>query len=234
MKTINFGKKPIKVVKHKRSKYMRLRVSSAGEIKLTVPTFTPSYQIANFLDSHKPWLEEVLSHVKPAIKPSLVSGSIIHIIDKEFTIKTYNKQDKPKAYIDDEAAIIHIFTNDEADKREIVAGLIRDSLIEYGRKIIKHKSSHYARLLNTSFQRISIREQKTRWGSCSSSGNLNFNWKILLAPQSVFNYVVAHEIAHLREHNHSSRFWKLVADVCPDYQQSKRWLKNNAHSLEIL
>ena len=81
--------------------------------------------------------------------------------------------------------------------------------------------------------RISIRAQKTRWGSCSSKGTLSFNWKLLLAPQEVIDYVVIHELCHLCEMNHSDRFWALVESIQPDYKLHRKWLKDNGHTLEL-
>ena len=86
--------------------------------------------------------------------------------------------------------------------------------------------------LGVSFQRIAIRDQRTRWGSCSSRGTLSFNWRLVLAPLEVAEYVVVHELCHLREPNHSPRFWQLVADARPGYRDQRRWLGD--HGWELL
>ena len=79
--------------------------------------------------------------------------------------------------------------------------------------------------------RVTIREQKTRWGSCSRKGNLNFNWKLIRAPQEALDYVVVHELCHLYEFNHSPGFWRMVESVLPDYEQWKRWLAQHGQNL---
>ena len=79
------------------------------------------------------------------------------------------------------------------------------------------------------YGRISIREQKTRWGSCSSVGNLNYNWKLVLMPPGVLDYVVVHELAHRREMNHSAAFWKVVTTWMPDYKKYRKWLRDNGN-----
>jgi predicted metal-dependent hydrolase len=81
--------------------------------------------------------------------------------------------------------------------------------------------------------RVAIKEQKSRWGSCSRQGNLNFNWRLLLAPLSVLDYVVVHELCHLKELNHSPRFWRLVAHACPDYAAQRRWLRLHGRELRF-
>lgn len=97
-------------------------------------------------------------------------------------------------------------------------------------EIFEKKCSYYAARMGVSYNRITIREQKTRWGSCSSLGNLNFNWKTALMPEAVQDYLTVHELAHLKEMNHSVRFWKLVEEELPDYRERRAWLK--IHGME--
>lgn len=77
------------------------------------------------------------------------------------------------------------------------------------------------------YKRILIRGQKTRWGSCSHKKNLSFNWKLIMAPEPVVEYVTIHELIHLKEMNHSKKFWELIAQYCPDWRQHKKWLKQH-------
>ena len=96
----------------------------------------------------------------------------------------------------------------------------RARYIRLARDIFTRKAEYYA-----------IREQKTRWGSCSSKGNLNFNWRLILAPEEVLDYVVVHELAHRREMNHSKAFYAIVESVLPDYKQPKKWLRDKGQTL---
>lgn len=98
-------------------------------------------------------------------------------------------------------------------------------------EVFPERVRFYAGKMGISYGRITIRRQKTRWGSCSQSGNLNFNCLLMLAPPGVIDYVVVHELCHRIEMNHSSRFWKLVEEVYPGYDQWKRWLKENGGRL---
>ena len=97
--------------------------------------------------------------------------------------------------------------------------------------LLNEKAEEFADLLHVTYQTIHIKDQKSRWGSCSGRGNLNFNWRIIMAPEPVCDYVVIHELCHLVHMNHSQEFWKLVESICPNYQQYKKWLKNNADTL---
>lgn len=101
----------------------------------------------------------------------------------------------------------------------------RSYYMESARKILKRKTAVYAKKMGVTYGRITIREQKTRWGSCSSKGNLNFNWKLILLAPELLDYVVVHELAHRREMNHSKNFWKIVEAELPDYRERRRRLK---------
>ena len=114
-----------------------------------------------------------------------------------------------------------------------VRGLIRGTLSAMALRRIRERVAHFAPLVGRQPGRITIREQKTRWGSCSGKGNLNFNWKLIMAPPQVLDYVVIHELCHLYEFNHSPRFWALVAAQMPDYEIWKKWLKNHRDDLYL-
>ena len=92
-------------------------------------------------------------------------------------------------------------------------------------RVIPGRVAHYASLVGVTYGRITVRNQKTRWGSCSSKGNLNFNCLLMLAPPEILDYVVVHELCHRKQMNHSPKFWAEVAAVIPDYKTREKWLK---------
>ncbi|MGD9641359.1 MAG: M48 family metallopeptidase [Elusimicrobiales bacterium] len=102
---------------------------------------------------------------------------------------------------------------------------------ERARAIINARAAHWAALLGVKYNRIAIKGQRSLWGSCSRRGNLNFNWRLAAAPPEALDYVVVHELCHLREMNHSPRFWAHVASACPDYKTHRRWLRDNTADL---
>lgn len=101
------------------------------------------------------------------------------------------------------------------------------------RKIITARVNHYAQLTGWRYRSITINQASTRWGSCGPNNSLNFTWKLVMAPLEIIDYVVIHELAHLIEKNHSSRFWRQVANILPSYQERRRWLKDNGRKLTI-
>ena len=99
------------------------------------------------------------------------------------------------------------------------------------RREVQKSAQEYAEALGVRVKRISIRDQSSRWGSCTSAGSLSFSWRLILAPPFVLDYLAAHEVAHLVEMNHSARFWRVVARVCPSVERAKKWLDTYGNDL---
>jgi len=116
----------------------------------------------------------------------------------------------------------------EEIKRRLIEWYKKEARTKY-----KERVEHYRKKLGVSYNKIFIRDQKTRWGSCSSKGNLNFNWRLIMAPLSIMDYIVVHELVHLIHPNHGRDFWKLVESVIPDYKEKKQWLRINGYRLKI-
>lgn len=112
----------------------------------------------------------------------------------------------------------------------VVEKWLKQTILEY----FQVKSDEYSALLGVTVKKVSIRETKSRWGSCSAQGSLSYNWRLIFAPREVIDYVVAHEVAHLQEMNHSVKFWRLVAHLHPEAQKARHWLKLNGSKLFTL
>lgn len=115
---------------------------------------------------------------------------------------------------------MHVITDDERQE-----GILK------AKKLFPERTAYFAKRMGVTYNRITIREQKTRWGSCSAAGNLNFNWKLVLMQPELLDYVVVHELAHRREMNHSERFWAVVEKELPDYRERREKLKNMGKQL---
>lgn len=105
------------------------------------------------------------------------------------------------------------------------------NLADKAAAVLPEKAQYFAERMGVTYGRITIRSQRTRWGSCSAKGNLNFNCLLMLCPEEVQDYVVIHELCHRKELNHSAHFWAEVEKICPDYRNHRKWLKENGSSL---
>lgn len=135
-------------------------------------------------------------------------------------IRVYRRQDENG---ENHLCLVSGITDNPEAYRTASVGWLR----EYARAVLSEKVRFYGSLMGVSVNRIAIKEQKTRWGSCSGKGNLNFNWKLTLMPQRIQDYVVVHELAHRKQMNHSAAFWKEVETILPDYQERRKWLREH-------
>ena len=97
--------------------------------------------------------------------------------------------------------------------------------------LFRSRAEYWAPFLGVSFNRLSVKDQRTLWGSCTREGNLNFSWRLALAPESVLDYLIVHELSHRAQMNHSRRFWEVVETVCPGHRSHRRWLRKNGRAL---
>lgn len=154
----------------------------------------------------------------------------VSILGKDFTIEVSEKR-----FVQDRVLLgsdkITVFVGELSSNtpKNIFEKWIR----EYARKVIETRTKDIAEKYGFKYKKISIRAQSTRWGSCSSDRNLNFNWKLIMAPVEVLDYVIVHELCHTVEMNHSKSFWNLVASVMPNYKVYRDWLKKNGGMLII-
>lgn len=112
-----------------------------------------------------------------------------------------------------------------------VSNQLRDWMLEQAEKVIKNKVRECAKIIGVEYNNIRIKDTKTRWGSCSSKKNLNFNFRLMMAPERVMDYVIIHELCHLLHMNHSKEFWAAVKSYMPDFEEQKSWLKYNGGKL---
>lgn len=126
------------------------------------------------------------------------------------------------------AVNIRVESGDSEDKYSIEE---LDTILVEAKEKLPRLVARYAKEMNISYEKVFVKAQKTRWGSCSSKGNINLNCLLMKVPPYARKYVIVHELAHRKEMNHSERFWKLVADEIPDYQKAVKWLKKNGEAI---
>lgn len=163
----------------------------------------------------KPGGEIIVRAPKRMPNPMILS----FIREKEsWIVKNYLKQSKLPSAPDSEPKSPHTLA---LEKR------YRNAAKEY----IPKRVEYYHAFTGGQYTKITIRDQKTRWGSCSSNGTLSFSFRLMLAPPRVLDYVVVHELCHLTHMNHSKEFWNMVETILPDYKEHRKWLKENGHTL---
>lgn len=120
-----------------------------------------------------------------------------------------------------------------SDLTDTQRAALEQRYITAAKEYFPKRAAYYQQFTGGSYNRITIRDQKTRWGSCSAKGTLSFNWRLMLAPPEILDYVVIHELCHLTYMDHSAAFWRKVESVCPGYRTARRWLKDHGHELTL-
>ena len=220
---------PVIIAENPRSRRLTLRIQPGGEeLRMSVPPQTPFREIDAFLQKHQNWVAARLSRM-PKVQ-SIAAGEIINLRGLPHLIVHMGRgRGVVKSILVESDRQIQV----HGDERHLPRRVL-DFLKRQAREDLANAVDFHAERLGVKANSISIRDSKTRWGSCSSNGTLSFSWRIILAPSDVLDYLAAHEVAHLREMNHSSRFWKLVEQTCPHTKQSSAWLKANGATLHAL
>lgn len=206
---------------------MTLRVSQAtGEITLTLPERADFLVGKLFAEKHGGWIAARIAR-RPASVP-FAPGQIIPFRGAPHRIVHWSKVRGVTRAIDDKdgAAIIAVAGDAAHVARRVKDFLRRAALEDLERAVKRHTAA-----LGIPARKITIRDTTSRWGSCSSKGHLNFSWRLILAPPLVLDYLAAHEVAHLKEMNHSHRFWALTHKLCPRTEEAELWLKKHGASL---
>lgn len=212
----------VRVRQNAQARRMILRVCpTSGDIKLTVPKRTGKRAAQRFVTSHLDWIGNERSRALE-ITP-LGHGDTLMFEGQPLTVCYTDVSPRGVNTCD---GAIHVGGPADHAPRRLLVWLKAEA-----RKRVAAASERHATALGVQFNRIGIGDMKSRWGSCSSRGTLKFNWRLVMAPAEVLDYVAAHEVAHLLEMNHSDRFWAHVERCVQGYERHRRWLKHNGQGL---
>lgn len=195
-------------------------------------------KLDEILEKHKKWIKQNFKKVKEQVSVSrqnfLEEGYEYSILGEKYKlIYRVNNENKFFIFAENNNLVIS-----QPQKGKLTKSEIKKELISYfrivARKYLSERTEYFTEKANLKFRKIFIKNQKTKWGSCSSEKNLNYNWHLIFAPLDVIDYVVIHEISHLKYMNHSKTFWNLVEKFDPDYKVRMKWLRENEQMVRIL
>jgi len=212
---VSIEKRPVKVA--------RVKISPKGEVQIILPNWLPKKYAAQLYSQKRQWIEKKRKEAqkpRPVFKEVGVEEMLLwgDIFDTK-----YADQD-----------IEHIDKNNKIVYAKILSfdiEFLKKLYMQIAKKYLVKRTAYLADAQGFSYCRLTIRGQKTRWGSCSSKGNISLNYKLLKMPPVVSDYIILHELAHTRYLNHSPDFWSLVGHICPEYKEHKTWLKRYGHGL---
>jgi predicted metal-dependent hydrolase len=198
-----------------RAKRITIRIKG-NEVILTIPKKSEIKKGVEFLKSKASWIK---SHLSKSIKIDFIHNETIKIFDKNYIITHSNEKTRGISLTNDKLIIYGKDSNFDIRIKKFLSLLLKKTVTEYAFKMSSK--------LNVSFNKISIKDMDSRWGSCSSRGNLSFSFKLIFSPESIIEYIVAHEVSHLREMNHSPRFWAHVESLYPNWKKARQLLKDS-------
>ncbi|WP_101066970.1 M48 family metallopeptidase [Roseovarius salinarum] len=216
------GEPPVALTLRRSSRARRisLRVSGLdGRVTLTVPTGVREAEALDFARSKAGWLRDRLRRQPGRVR--VAAGAEV----------PYRGEGVRITPADGRRVRLHGDTLLVPGDADGTAARVRAFLREQARARLAAASDRHASALGRAHGRITLRDTRSRWGSCSSAGRLMYSWRLIMAPDPVLDYVAAHEVAHLEEMNHSPAFWRIVADLCPGFDGPRRWLRENGAAL---
>jgi len=216
----------------KRKKTISLQVKADGTAVVCAPHRTPIPEIDKFVREKESWLwrkiRENGERQKESKARKYATGEIFFFLGEPYPLRI-----EAAALGCDKMAFLcgqFVLASDKVlQGRELFVDWYRKSAQEY----IRERVDHFSQALNLIPRGIRISNARRRWGSCSQDNHLHFSWRLIMAPRPVIDYLVVHELAHMKEKNHSERFWGIVGKTIADYKKQRIWLKDNGHTLNI-
>ena len=210
--------------RHAQARRLVLRLNSSGTgVVVTVPKGVSRGKALEFTERSRNWIEERVKSRGGLIR--LEHGHVLPLRGVNHEIRHIDCR-RGLVSLDAARGLIHV----PGEPAHVTRRLL-DFLKAQAREDLTAASKRYAALMGVDYRRIIIRDQKSRWGSCSATGELSYSWRLILTPDYVLDYVAAHEVAHLRHLDHSARFWRLVLTHCPNAAKAKNWLRE--HGQEV-
>jgi len=220
---------PLRIVENARARRLTLRIETGGQgLRVTVPPGIPAREVDRFIDRHQGWLESRIAKVpdKPQVRPGVkiplrgIPHLIVHEPGARGSVAIAEVDGAP-------ALVVH-------GSREHLGRRVADFLKREAKKDIEALVAKHSTTVGRRAKRVSFKDTTSRWGSCTSDGSLSFSWRIMMAKPAVIDYLVAHEVAHLKEMNHGPRFWALCKELCPRTEEARAWLKKNGGALQAI
>ena len=215
-----------------RARRARIHVSAEG-VEVVVPRRLALRDVEPFVEEKQAWIERTLRRMREAeaLRPParLEDGGEAPYLGEQLALSVRVERGRKRPHVARSGATLVVRIPHETALRDALERWYRRE----ARREIGARLDTAATRAGTPYTTLSIRGQRTRWASCSSSGAMSFNWRLLLAPEAILEYVIEHEVAHLSVHDHSDRFWKLLESRCPDYREHERWLRLNGQTLRL-
>jgi predicted metal-dependent hydrolase len=223
---------PYRIRRSDRARHARILVGGDG-VEVVVPRRFPLRDVEPFVAEKRPWIERTLRRMRESetdFPPArLEDGGDLPYLGERLSLTVREQRGRSRPHVARRGKKLRVALPAGGSLVGALEGWYR----RRARDEIGSRLDAAAARAGAAYTSLQIRGQRTRWASCSSSGAMSFNWRLLLAPAEILDYVVEHEVAHLDVHDHSQRFWALLASRCPDWREHERWLRRHGHALKL-
>jgi len=205
-------------------------------IEIRAPFYFNDREIDSFASSKREWIARRISELNTAeyTRPhhQYIQGENFLFMGKHYSLELNRGR---RGVVISGRSLFVTAPTDTTDcfDKEVVKAILQDFFISKAREILRLKTTETGKLYNMQPVFISVKDYRSRWGCCFSDGRIFYNWKIIFAPETIIDYVVTHELCHLRMPNHSKKYWELVGKIIPDWQEKRKWLRMNSHALDL-
>ncbi|MEA2439263.1 MAG: hypothetical protein QOH76_687 [Thermoleophilaceae bacterium] len=216
-----------------RARRARINVSADG-VEVVVPRRMALRQVVPFVEEKRPWIERTLRRIREAEEAAsvrLVDGGSVPYLGRSLVLRVRVEPGRVRPFVALRGEVLEVAVGSRGV--EAVRSALESWYRRRARLEVEPRLDAACSRAGTRYTRLSIRAQRTRWASCSSQGAMSFNWRLLLAPPEILDYVVEHEVAHLEVLDHSPRFWRLLGSRSPAYREHERWLRRNGPALRL-
>ena len=241
MPELTFGQAQVVYeVVHSRRATIGIEVRPDRQVVVRVPYSVDDEHITSIVRQKTPWILRQLARVQLAsvhhIEKEFVSGESFSYLGKNYRLKIIGNGVDASTSVAFHSGRLWVITNRMHDIQDIRMG-IRNAIVAWYQKRARDVLTRHVEVLSrkTGIKpfRVNVKSQLHRWGSCTKNRVLNLNWRIIMAPTSIIDYVITHELCHLKIHNHSTDFWQFLGAILPDYKKRREWLRNNGQLLDF-
>lgn len=217
---------PLAVVRSSKARRYLLGLRPDGSARLTIPRRGSAREGRQFAERNSEWLAGQIEKFsrRPPVPTEWLPGTEILFRDEKVKLEVVRNEERMAVQCGGEIITLPDLCDDL--RPWIVRYLWRLASSEFPPRVFEFAARH-----QLSVHRVTVRHQRSRWGSCSRRGTISLNWRLIQTPPFVRDYIILHELMHLRQMNHSARYWREVENVCPEYQLAERWLKQNSSLL---
>jgi predicted metal-dependent hydrolase len=223
---------PYRIRRSERARRARILVDGDG-VEVVVPRRFPLREVEPFVEEKRAWIERTLKRMRETeaeLPPArLTDGGEVPFLGERLCLAVRVERKRVREHVARRGQSLHIALPPDTTVRDALERWYR----RRARAEVAPRLDAACSRWGASYARLQIRGQRTRWASCSSTGAMSFNWRLMLAPPRVLDYVVEHEVVHLDVMDHSQRFWILLAERVPDWREHERWLRRHGHALRL-